>query len=81
MHGSMNIKKNIRHYQNQTSFTPTYAQYYKFTLYTVRTLHSKSQTYMCPNHTACRYNNTVPFCSLEALPLFKQFQHIDLYVH
>ena len=24
-----------------------------------------------------RYKNTVPFYSLEALPLLKQFQHID----
>ena len=29
----------------------------------------------------CKYNNTVPFCSLEVLHLFKQFQHVDLYGH
>ena len=30
---------------------------------------------------ACRYNNTVPLCSLEALPSFKKFQNFDLHIH
>jgi len=44
MHDYIHSASNVRHYQNQTFFTPRYAQYYKVTLYPLRTLHSKSKT-------------------------------------
>jgi hypothetical protein len=71
---------NIRHYQNHFSHQDmhniTKLHCTQYTHYTV----SPKLTQVQVTQT-CRYNKTAPFCSLEALPLFKQFQHVDIHGH